>query len=133
MLVDEIMTEAVQIDLRDSIAEAALKMRMAGVGCLVVVNDGVSIGIITERDVALGCPVDGHVPWDCQVFRHMTIQADTAYPSMDTSSATIIMMDNDSSYLPVVEEGSLRGLVSSEDISRATERESAYESEALVR
>ena len=127
MLVSDVMSEAATIELNDSIADAAQKMYETGAECLVVVNDGSVIGIITERDVALGCPVDGHIPWECHVFRHMTIQAKTAYLNMDTGTATIIMMDSESDCLPVVEDDQLVGIVHSEEISRETEREFAYE------
>lgn len=126
MLVEDVMNEAETIGVSDTIADAAIKMRQAAVGCLVVLSEGAAVGLITERDVALGCPVDGHIPWECRVFRHMSIQTEHAEPGMDTESATILMMDTETDQLPVLEFGMICGIVSSEDISHATERESAY-------
>lgn len=131
MLVGEILVEAQTVEMRETIADAAQKMRSTSVGCLIVLNSGEVVGVLTERNIALGCPVEGHISWECQVYQHMTIQSVTAHPRMDASSATIIMMDNETDCLPVLENGKLVGLVCTEDISASNDRQFAYESEML--
>ncbi len=48
-------------------SEAAQLMKETGASCLVVMRDQTVEGIITDRDMALGCLVDGDVTWKCQV------------------------------------------------------------------
>lgn len=131
MLVNDVSVEAHTIGLWDSIADSARKMRVESVGCLVVVNSGKVVGLISERDIALGCPVEGHNPWDCKVYKHMKIQSATVSPRMNTSMVTIAMMDHDTDCMPVVDNGKLVGVVMSEDIAAANERQFAYDSEVF--
>lgn len=121
---DLMTTEPSIIDLQTSVADAAQMMQKHNTGCLIVVEDGALAGIITERDMVLGCLIDGHTSWKCQVYRHMTITTQAASPSTDIGEALLIMMDNEISYLPVVNhDGSVIGLLFAEDISRAIEQD----------
>ncbi len=107
------------VGLGETVAQAAQHMSEAGTGCLVVVDGEVPAGIITERDMVLGCLIDGHVSWECQVFRHMTIITEYAYPEMGIGEALILMLDDQISFLPVVDEDRLVGLITSDSASRA--------------
>lgn len=112
------------VDLETSVADAAKMMETQNTGCLVVVDDGALAGIITERDMVLGCLIDGHTSWKCQVYRHMTILNDAATPQTDIGGALLIMMECEVDYLPVVnDEGKAVGLLYAEDISRAIEQD----------
>ena len=129
MNVAELMTNEVSIvDLGMSVADAAAMMQAQNTGCIVVVDvveDGALAGIITERDMVLGCLIDGHTSWKCQVYRHMTILNEAATPITDIGDALLIMMESEVSYLPVVNEsGSVVGLLYAEDLSRAIEQDS---------
>ncbi len=107
------------VGLGETVAQAAQLMREAGTGCLVVVDGEVPAGIITERDMVLGCLIDGHASWECQVFRHMTIITEYANPEMGIGEALILMLDDQISFLPVVDDDMLVGLITSESASRA--------------
>ena len=107
------------VGLGETVAQAAQYMSEAGAGCLVVVDGEVPTGIITERDMVLGCLIDGHVSWECQVFRHMTIITEYAHPEMGIGEALILMLDGQISFLPVVDEERLVGLITSDSASRA--------------
>ena len=112
------------VDLSTSVADAAKMMETQNTGCLVVVDDGTLAGIITERDMVLGCLIDGHTSWQCQVYRHMTILNDAATPQTDIGDALLIMMEREVDYLPVVnDEGKVVGLLYADDISRAIEQD----------
>lgn len=112
------------VDIVTSVADAAKMMETQNTGCLVVLDDGALAGIITERDMALGCLVDGHASWKCEVFRHMTILKDAATPQTDIGDALLIMMECEARYLPVInDEGKVVGLLYAEDISRAIEQD----------
>lgn len=110
------------VELSTSVADAAKMMETQNTGCLVVVDEGALAGIITERDMVLGCLIDGHTSWQCQVFRHMTILEDAATPQTDIGDALLIMMECEARYLPVVsDEGKVVGLLYADDISHAIE------------
>lgn len=125
MYTTELMTnDASIVDRTTSVADAAKIMQTQNTGCLVVVEDGALAGIITERDMVLGCLIDGHVSSKCQVSRHMTSLSDAATPFTDIGDALLIMMDNEVNYLPVVNDsGSVIGLLYSEDLAHAIEQD----------
>ena len=121
---DLMSSDASIVDLSTSVADAAKMMETQNTGCLVVVDDGALAGIITERDMVLGCLIDGHTSWQCQVYRHMTILNDAATPQTDIGDALLIMMEREVDYLPVVnDEGKVVGLLYADDISRAIEQD----------
>lgn len=126
MKIREVMMDGADlVGFEDRIAEAASKMKRADIGCLVVTNGSRVAGVITERDLALGCLVEGHNSWECRVYRHMRIQPHTAHPNMDVSDASDLMMDRYIDYLPVVEGGRVVGMVFYLDLLRVIEREMA--------
>ncbi len=111
-----------------SVADAAAMMREHNTGCLIVAERGALAGIITERNMVLGCLVDGHTSWKCQVYRHMTLLTDAAHPTTDAGDALLTMMEHEISCLPVVApnpDGSsaVVGILFAEDISQAIERD----------
>ena len=124
MEISELMSSdphAVGVDT--SISEAAQIMKETGASCLVVMRDQRVEGIITDRDMALGCLVDGHVSWKCQVYKHMTLQRQTVSPGLHFGDASVMMIDRDMDHLPVLEEGQLVGLISSDQLYQAIDRE----------
>lgn len=63
---DGIRRNGVSIRADQTIRDAAQLMERAGVGALAVIDDGLPVGIVTDRDlvrraVARGVPVDGRV------------------------------------------------------------------------
>jgi signal-transduction protein with cAMP-binding, CBS, and nucleotidyltransferase domain len=126
MDVSELMNrEPHAVGVETSISDAAQLMKSTGASCLVVMRDNKVEGIITDRDMALGCLVDGHVSWKCQVYKHMTLQRQTVSPSLHFGDASIMMIDRDMDHLPVMEDGQLVGLISSGQLFQAIDREMA--------
>ena len=126
MEVSELMSsDAHAVGVDTDISEAAQLMKETGASCLVVMRDQRVEGIITDRDMALGCLVDGHVSWKCQVYKHMTLQRQTVTPGLHFGDASVMMIDRDIDHLPVLEEGELVGLISSDQLFQAIDREMA--------
>lgn len=107
------------ISPEESVSSAAMKMRDAGVGCLVVSNDVGITGMVTDRDLAIGCLGSGHDSPKCRVSDHMTAPAITAAPGLDMVNAAHIMTVKHIRRLPVIRLGELVGLVSLSDIALA--------------
>lgn len=121
----DLMTNEVSVvDLATSVADAARMMREQNTGCLIVAEEGALAGIITERDMVLGCLIDGHTSWKCEVYRHMTILTEAASPGMDIGEALLVMMEREVSHLPVVDGGGrIVGMLFAEDLARAIEQD----------
>ncbi len=127
MITGDITTEnAPTIGLEDSIAVAARSMKSANSNLVVVLQDDKVVGILTERDIALGCPVEGHLSWQCEVFRHMTIQPDIIGRDADIIDAAILMIEKGLDYLPVVSGNEVVGALTSNDVFEARETEASY-------
>jgi signal-transduction protein with cAMP-binding, CBS, and nucleotidyltransferase domain len=92
---------------------------------VVLGEDGVE-GIITDRDMALGCLIEGHMASECQVAEHMTAQTQTVAPDLHFGDASIMIIDQDFDNLPVVQNDILVGILSSDDIFQAIDREMTF-------
>lgn len=121
MIVRDVMeTDVETIYLDGSVLEATRQMLEAGVGSLVVTKeDGDVVGIVTGKDLAVGCIGAGHRPWECLVFRHMSFPVITVTPDADVREALRLMTANDIRHLPVMEGQKLVGLTCLSDIVRA--------------
>ena len=124
MDVSELMnTDAHRVDVETSIANAAQLMKDRGISCLVVLGEDGVEGIITDRDMPLGCLIEGHMASECQVAEHMTAQTQTVAPDLHLGDASIMIIDQDFDNLPVVQNDILVGILSSDDIFQAIDRE----------
>jgi len=100
-----------------TIKDAAAKMLSNNVGCLIVVDDQDKfVGLITERDVARHVAVYPDCGEGICVRQIMTHRVVSCAPGITTSEATRIMMTHRIRHLPLVENGSVVGVLSSRDI-----------------
>lgn len=124
MDISELMSaEAHSVGTETSIADAAQLMKDTGASCLVVFGDDGVEGIITDRDMALGCLVEGHIAQECMVDRHMTVQTQTIAPDLHFGDASILIIDQDFDNLPVILNDKLVGILSSDDIFQEIDRD----------
>ena len=97
-------------DLLDLLAEHA-------VGALVVSSDGATVeGIVSERDIVRRLQQRGADLLDQPVREIMTSDVHTAGPDTDIEDLMRIMTDRRFRHVPVVERGSLVGIVSIGDV-----------------
>jgi CBS domain-containing protein len=121
MKLKEIMVaDVIQISSEESVAVAAKRMREKGVGCLVVTEDSVVKGIITDRDL-LGCLGEGHDPYRCNIVTHMSHPVIVIRPEEDHVTGIGVMRRRRIKRLPVAERGKLLGIVSLSDLAQVTE------------
>lgn len=107
------------ISPEESVASAATRMREADIGCLVVFDDVGVKGVITDRDLVIGCLSYGHDSAECRVSEHMASPVITATPGLDMVDAAHIMTEKVIRRLPIIDRGQLVGLVSLSDIALA--------------
>ena len=116
--VKDIMTkEVVTIDAEKSIIEAAQIMSEKGLGCLIVVDKTLPIGIITERDIVRRI-VAKRNSTDTNISEVMTKTLITVNPDTSLKEAARVMSTNQIRRLPVLKDDKLVGIVVSSDFVR---------------
>jgi CBS domain-containing protein len=105
----------------DTLGEAAEKMSARGAGAVLVMDAGRLVGILTERDLlnAVATRVDAS---EARVREWMTETLITASPEMPIEQAASIMVTRGVRHLPIVDGGQTIGIVSLQDVVRATAR-----------
>lgn len=136
MIVQQIMTQfPTTLGPDDSVHKAAQIMRDEDIGSLPIVDDnGSLVGIVTDRDIVIGCIAQGH-DLDSPVAECMTPDPDAIAKDTTVEQAARQMSQMQVRRLPVVEFGRLVGIVSLGDIaeSAAPEQDKAETLEDVSR
>lgn len=119
---DAMSEHVVTVRATETMDRTAQMMVERGVGSAVVTKDGGIEGIITERDV-LRAVARGLVPWSTSVSDCMTSKPVTVSSTTTTKKALSMMLSNNYRHLPVVDEGSLVGIVSLRDLAALADAE----------
>ncbi len=121
-LEDIMVKKVITVSSLETVVEAAKKMREANVGCLVVNDDRSVKGVITDRDLVVGCLGAGHNARECRVEQHMSSPVIIAEPGWDILEASRVMTEQQVKRLPVMQDKKLVGLVSFSDIALALDK-----------
>jgi CBS domain-containing protein len=118
MQLREIMTAGVVTAFEgDQVLDVARLMRDRGVGSVVVCDpEGGPAAMITDRDVAVRVAADGRSLSE-PVGQHASRPLITGEPEMELEEAAALMVRHRVRRLPVIEGGSLTGIVSLDDIA----------------
>ena len=108
----EVLTVECAARVRDAVALLADRK----IGALPVVRDGAVAGIMSERDVIYRLRSDGAEILDWTVEQIMTAPAITVEPDAEIMGALSLMTRRRIRHLPVVQLGTLIGLVSIGDL-----------------
>jgi CBS domain-containing protein len=120
MLVEEIMTrEMCTVTPDTSLREAISLMNERRVGSVVVTENGRAVGILTDRDV-LQRVVKGRLNTKSKVEDVMSEPVVEIPPDLPVDEAVTVMRTRNVKNLPVTSRGRLVGMITSDDISRAT-------------
>jgi citrate synthase len=102
----------------ETVAAASNRMMQHKVGSVIVVDDGQRpTGILTERDV-VRFAATGADPTVTKVSAWMTADPDVVSPETDVAAAFTSLAEHGYRHIPVVEDGSLAGVVSMRDLMR---------------
>jgi CBS domain-containing protein len=101
----------------DMVQLAAQEMKLHNVGILPVCDDGILLGVITDRDIAVECVATGNNPIDCLVKDYMTANPITISPDANTEEAMELMGREQVRRLCVMEDGKLIGIISLGDLA----------------
>ena len=115
---DLLKREPVLVNSDESIREAAQKMSAENVSSILVVQDGVLCGIVTDKDLRERVLVEG-LDSGRPIKLVMTQSPSQIDVDTDVDEALLIMMRENYHHLPVVDGGRPVGLVTAGDILRA--------------
>jgi CBS domain-containing protein len=111
---------AISVSPDTSVLDALKVMAENNIGSVVVKQDGKFLGIITERDYSRKVILKGKNSTDTKVNEIMA----TEFPELRSSDTVEYCMElltqNNIRYLPVFDEGALKGIISISDVVTET-------------
>lgn len=113
--------EIIYVPEKATVREAAKLMTKHEIGCLVVVNRGKPIGIVTETDMVKRVILKLSNPEKTKVDEIMSQPLVVGNPQMNVDEARKMMNRQRIKKLPIVENGNLVGLVTTTDMIRSPE------------
>jgi CBS domain-containing protein len=113
------------------VLDAVRIMAESHVGALLVMNDDLLIGIISERDYARKVVLMGRSSSDTPVRDIMTAPVVTVPPDYSVHDAMQIMTQRRVRHLPVVTDGAVQGVVSIGDLVKSVIEEQRHHIENL--
>jgi CBS domain-containing protein len=111
--------KVITLQAHASVYQAVKLMNENKIGSLVIVRNGETVGILTERDLLERVLEKCKNPKETHVFEVMTNHVITGNPDMEIPEAASLMFENKVKKLPIVEENKLVGMVTLTDIARA--------------
>lgn len=118
MKVREVMTADVITASPDTtLEEVSTMMKTNDTGAIPVVDEEELVGIITDRDIVVRCVAEGKDPAETTAEDIITNDLETVNPDTDVEEALEIMGRNQVRRLPVVEDGTLVGMISIGDLA----------------
>ena len=115
-LVKQIMSNSiVSIDSSITATNAAKMMEDTGVGAIVVLENGLPVGIITDRDFAIKITAHSY-PIDTPVKRIMSSPLISIDPDSDLWVTSDLMSTRNVRKLPVIADDKVVGIITTSDI-----------------
>ncbi len=105
------------------VMDAAKKMEDNNIGCILITDNNILKGILTDRDITLLVVADGRDPRKVQVREIMKTDIITGKPDWDLFEATKLMADKKIRRLPIQTNGKLEGFVSLADLAPVVKKE----------
>ena len=120
MLVKEVMTKnVVTIEKNKSVLDACLLYRDLKIGSIIITNDNVVEGIITERDIIERAICEKKDPSNTSVKSIMTKKIINIHPLETVEKALEKMKEYNIKKLPVINKDEIVGILTVTDISKA--------------
>ena len=116
ILVKDIMTRAlISVNPSTTIFQVAKMMEMGGFGAIILKEDNLPKGIITDRDFAIKIAVNKY-PLDTPVHKVASYPLQTINPNQSILVAADLMSAKKIRKLVVVDEGKVVGIITTTDI-----------------
>jgi CBS domain-containing protein len=116
VLVKDIMTRSIiSVDSSVTVNEAAKTMEKAGVGAVLIIENNVPIGIMTDRDFAIKIAAHAY-PIHTKVKQVMSSPLIHVSPDDEVWIAADLMYSRKIRKLPVIDEDQILGIVTTTDL-----------------
>ncbi|MDT3736169.1 MAG: CBS domain-containing protein [Denitratisoma sp.] len=114
-----------------TLADAVAIMTGQDVGSLVVFDAGRMVGMLTFREV-LKAVQQGGAAWGGMAISGVMVREPVvAGPGMEVDDLRRLMIEHHMRYLPVMDGGTLMGVISFHDVARAVLEEQSFENRML--
>lgn len=100
----------------ESVYNALLLLSQHEVGALMVMDGGRLVGVLSERDYTRKVALQGRNSKETRVSEIMTPQVVTVSPHTGTRACMTLMRDRRIRHLPVVDGGTVLGMISIRDL-----------------
>jgi signal-transduction protein with cAMP-binding, CBS, and nucleotidyltransferase domain len=124
--------ELLTIDAGVPVIEAVRRMVEANVGSLLVTEDGEIVGIVTERDYLRRVALEGRDENAAAVREIMSSPLVVVGCETTVEECMALMTERRIRHLPVVEDGTIVGLVSIGDLVKFTSKRQSVEIQYLT-
>ncbi len=118
------------IESHHSVLDALRLMAQTDVGAVMVVDDGTLVGVVSERDYARKVAQTG-IASDTPVKDVMTVGVVAVTPEHSVEQCMALMMQKHFRHLPVLDGGTLIGVISVRDVVKAALDEREYRIDQL--
>ena len=122
LLEKEMRKSVVVIDPKDSVKKAASLMASKDIGCIVPVETGRPVGIMTERDILKKVTAKGIDPKSISVEDIMTRDIISLDSQRTVEEAVDLLEKKKIKRLPVIEKNNLIGIVTLTDLIKCLRR-----------
>ena len=119
--------EVLDIEAGAPVLEAVKRMVDANVGSLLVKDDGVVAGIVSERDYLRRVARDGPTGDEVTVGEIMSSPLIVVSPDTPIDECMALMTDRRIRHVPVVEDGDVVGIVSIGDVVKFKSKQQSFE------
>ncbi len=124
--VGQVMTrDPVNLPPSATLVEAALAMRGADTGDVVIALEGQARGIVTDRDIVIRAVAEGRDPAQVTVGEIATRDVESVTSGDELEAAIRLMRERKFRRVPVVEEGQPVGILSIGDLAVERDADSA--------
>lgn len=122
MLVEEIMSrDVVSIQNNETVYDACKLYSEKKVGCLVVMDKDMIVGIVTERDIIERAVLRKKIPTKTKIRDIMSSNIKTVHALAPLEKAAYIMKENKIKKLPVILNNEIVGIITETDLSQTIE------------
>lgn len=122
----EVMTpDPVCLSADATIFEAAKRMRDDDIGPVIVVEDGLTAGVVTDRDIVVRALAEDRDPHRTTLREICSAHLITIEPDRPVAEAVSAMREHHIRRLPVTDRGQPIGMLSIGDLARELDRSSA--------
>jgi CBS domain-containing protein len=111
--------------------DAVMRMASENLGSLVVMEQTRVVGMLTFHELLRAIAARGGALGEVRVSEIMVRDPVTASPDMEVNDLRRAMLESGARYLPVMNDGTLLGVISFRDVAKAVLEEQDFENKML--